>query len=48
MTTIDVDQEDSILLVTPQGKIVLVDAGELPKWMHSDFDTGEQVVWSYL
>jgi competence protein ComEC len=26
----------------------LSDAGGLPKWMHSDFDLGEQVVSSYL
>ena len=27
---------------------MLVDAGGLPQWMHSDFDIGEQVVSSYL
>jgi competence protein ComEC len=48
MTTIDVGQGDSILLVTPQGRALLVDAGGLPQWMHSDFDIGEQVVSSYL
>ena len=48
MTSIDVGQGDSILLVTPEGRILLVDAGGLPLWMHSDFDIGEQVVSSYL
>jgi competence protein ComEC len=48
MTSIDVGQGDSILLVTPEGRAVLVDAGGLPYWAHSDFDLGEQVVSSYL
>ncbi len=48
MTAIDVGQGDSILLLTPAGRALLIDAGGIPQWMHSDFDIGEQVVSSYL
>ncbi len=48
ITAIDVGQGDSLLLVTPQRRIMLIDAGGLPLWTHSDFDIGEQVVSPYL
>ncbi len=48
MTAIDVGQGDSILLVSPVGHTLLVDAGGLPRWVHSDLDIGEDVVSPYL
>jgi competence protein ComEC len=48
MTGIDVGQGDSILLVTPDGRKLLVDAGGLPFWTHSQMDIGEDVVSPYL
>ncbi len=48
MTAIDVGQGDSILLVTPEGRKLLVDAGGLPFWTHSQLDIGEDVVSPYL
>ena len=48
MTAIDVGQGDSILLVLPDGRKLLVDAGGLPFWMHSQLDIGEDVVSPYL
>jgi competence protein ComEC len=47
-TAIDVGQGDSILLVSPQGRTILVDAGGIPAWMHSELDIGEDVVSPYL
>jgi len=48
MTAIDVGQGDSIFLVMPDGRKLLVDAGGLPFWMHSQLDIGEDVVSPYL
>ena len=48
VTAIDVGQGDSILLVSPQGRTLLIDAGGTPQWMHSELDIGEDVVSPYL
>jgi competence protein ComEC len=48
VTAIDVGQGDSILLVSPRGRTLLVDAGGRPYWMHSELDIGEDVVSPYL
>jgi competence protein ComEC len=48
VTSIDVGEGDSILLVSPQGRSLLVDAGGIPHWMHSELDIGEDVVSPYL
>jgi competence protein ComEC len=48
MTAIDVGQGDSIFLAFPKGSTLLIDAGGLPFWMHSQMDIGEDVVSPYL
>jgi competence protein ComEC len=48
ITSIDVGQGDALLLVTPEGRRLLLDAGGMPLWTHSEFDIGEQVVSPYL
>jgi competence protein ComEC len=48
VTSIDVGEGDSILLVTPQGRTLLIDAGG-PTWgAASQLDFGEDVVAPYL
>ena len=48
MTAIDVGQGDSLLVVTPQGKCLLVDAGGPVAEQHTQLDFGEDVVSPYL
>ncbi len=48
VTAIDVGQGDSLLLITPEGKTLLLDSGGVPGTSHSDFDVGEEVVSPYL
>ena len=48
MTAIDVGQGDSLLLVSPEGKTLLIDAGGPVGGQQSDFDFGENVVSPYL
>jgi competence protein ComEC len=48
VTAIDVGEGDSILLVTPEGKLLLVDAGGPVGGQQSQLDFGEDVVSPYL
>ena len=48
VTAIDVEQGDSLLIVTAEGKTILLDSGGVPGQLHSDFDVGEEVVSPYL
>ncbi len=48
ITAIDVGQGDSLLLIMPDGKTLLMDSGGIPGNLRSDFDVGEEVVSPYL
>ncbi len=48
MTAIDVGQGDSTLVISPEGKTLLVDAGGPTGGQQSEFDFGEDVVSTYL
>ena len=48
VTAIDVGQGDSLLLITPEGKTLLLDAGGVTGNSRSEFDAGEEVVSPYL
>jgi competence protein ComEC len=48
VTAIDVGQGDSTLVVSPQGRTLLVDAGGPLGGSRSEFDYGEEVVSTYL
>ena len=48
ITAIDVGQGESLLIVTPEGKRLLLDSGGKLGFSHSEFDVGEEVTSSYL
>lgn len=48
ITAIDVGQGESLLIVTPAGKTLLLDSGGIGGGSRSEFDVGEEVVSPYL
>lgn len=48
ITAIDIGQGDSFLVVTPNGRTLLLDSGGLLGMSHSELDIGEDVVSPYL